>query len=151
VRTATFIGTKENGKPKIFDLAGFNAVLAEYCDGEDFYIHIEEPGRQRTRAQNRFFHGAILKAFAETFNGTAEAKTELCLRFLPQEHVRPDGSIVIVPGHTSSLNVEDFNAFIESCIQLAAENDIYIKDGAEWRAQQAKEAREAAQKARKAS
>jgi hypothetical protein len=151
MRTGTFIGTKENGKPKIFDLAGFNAVLAEYGDGEDFQIHIEEVGRMRTRAQNRFFHGPILKAFAETWDSTAEAKTELCLLYLPVEHKRPDGTIVIVPGHTSALNVEDFNAFIECCIKLAAENGIYIKDAGEWRAERAKEARAAIERERKAS
>lgn len=142
-RTGTFIGTKERGKPKIFDLAGFNAVLAQYGDGEDFYLHIEEPGRKRTRAQEKFFHGPVLKAFMSEGRGKQEAKDMLCLMFIPREIVMLDGSSVRVPGSTSALNVEDYNDLIEQSIQLAAENGVIVIDGGEWRARQAHEARTA--------
>lgn len=141
-RTGTFIGTKEHGKPKIHDLVGFNAVLAEYGDGEDFHIHIEEPGRLRTRAQEKFFHGPVLKAFMKEGRGKQEAKDMLCLMFIPREIELMDGSIVRVPGSTSKLNVEDYNDLIEQSIQLAAENGQVVMDGAEWRARQANAARE---------
>jgi len=133
VRTGTFIGTKEHGKPKIFDLAGFNAVLAEYGDGEDFYIHIEEPGRLRTRQQEKFFHGPVLKAFEPLGYHKEEAKEMLCLRFIPQEIHQMDGTVVIVPGRTSKLKVDEYNDLIEQSIQLAAENGQVVMDGAEWR------------------
>lgn len=133
MKTGTFICTKVDGKLKIFDRAGMDAVLAEYGDGEDLQLHIEEVGRKRTQAQNRFFHGPILKAFESLGWRKQEAKDMLCLRFIPQECRQMDGSIVLVPGHTSDLNVQPFNDFIEECIQLAAENEIVIQDADEWR------------------
>lgn len=142
-RTGTFIGTKEHGKPKIFDLSGFNAVLAQYGDGEDFYLHIEEPGRKRTRAQEKFFHGPVLKAFMKEGRGKQEAKDMLCLLFIPREIELMDGSIVRVPGSTSALTVEDYNDLIDQSIQLAAENGVVVMDGAEWRARRAQAEREA--------
>jgi hypothetical protein len=133
MRTGTFIGTIEKGKPKIFDRAGMDAVFAAYGDGEDFQLSIEEVGRKRTQAQNRFFHGPILKAFMSTGLYQQEAKDMLCLRFIPREVRQLDGSVVLVPGHTSTLKVDEFNDLIDACIQLAAENDIFIEDADEWR------------------
>lgn len=139
-RTGTFICTKVNGKLKIFDRDGMDAVIAQYGDGEDLQLSIEEVGRKRTQAQNRFFHGPILKAFAELGWRKQEAKDMLCLRFIPQECRQLDGSVVLVPGHTSDLRVHDFNELIDACIQLAAENDIYIEDADEWRQRRRAEA-----------
>lgn len=136
MKHGTWICTKQNGKPKIWDLAGFNAVLDEYGDGEDFQISIEDVHRKRTSAQNRFFHGPVLKAFDDLGWRKQEAKEMLCLRFIPHECRQFDGSIVLVPGHTSDLNVEAFNDLIEQCIQLAAENGCYVQDAAEWRESQ---------------
>lgn len=143
MKTGTFICTKANGKLKIFDRAGFDAVIGGYGDGEDLQLHVEEVGRKRTQAQNRYFHGPILKAFAHVGYPAQEAKDMLCLRFIPREVRQLDGDVVIVPGSTSALNVEEFNELIDQCMQLAAENDIYIQDGAEWRARRAQEARKA--------
>lgn len=134
VRTGTFICTKSNGKLKIFDREGFDAVAAAYGDGEDLQLTIEEVERKRTKAQNRFFHGPVLKAFEELGWRQQEAKEMLCLMFIPEEIRLPDNSIVRVPGHTSKLNVEQFNDLIESCIQLAAENGQIVMDATEWRA-----------------
>ncbi len=133
MKTGSFICTKEHGKAKIWDRAGMDAVISEYGDGEDFVISIEEAGRKRTQAQNRFFHGPILRAFMETGLGKQEAKDMLALMFIPQDVHMLDGSIVRVPGHTSALKVEEFNDLIDSCIRLAAENEIVIEDADEWR------------------
>lgn len=142
-KVGTFICTKANGRMKLFDREGFDAVLAEYGDGEDFQLHIEEVGRKRTRAQNRFFHGPIVKAFMTEGRHRQEAKDMLCLMFIPRDVRMPNGTIVRVPGHTSDLDVEQFNDLIDVCMQLAAEQDIYIMDGGEWRAKLAQDARTA--------
>lgn len=136
MRTGTFICTKANGKLKIFDREGMDAVIGQYGDGEDLQLTVEEVGRKRTQAQNRFFHGPICKAFGEVGYRPREAKEMLCLRFIPKEVRMLDGAVVLVPGHTSELKVEEFNDLIDACIQLAAENDIYVQDAAEWRAKQ---------------
>lgn len=135
MKTASFICTKVDGKLKIYDRAGMDALIAQYGDGEDLQLTLEPVGRRRTYAQNRFFHGPILKAFMTTGLHQQEAKDMLCLRFIPREVRQMDGSIVIVPGHTSDLKVEEFNDLIDACIQLAAENDLYIEEAAEWRRQ----------------
>lgn len=135
LKGGTFICTKVNGKLKIFDRQGFDAVVAAYGDGEDLQLHVEEVGRRRTYAQNRFFHGPILKAFMSTGLHKQEAKDMLALMFIPQEVHLLDGTIARVPGHTSDLKVDEFNDFIDACLQLAAENDIHIEDVAEWRKQ----------------
>jgi hypothetical protein len=132
--------TKASGKLKIFDVAAYAREFAQFGDGEDLELHIETIGRTRTHAQNRFFHGPILNAFADPYGGRVRAKTELCLLFLPVEHVRPDGSVVIVPGHTSTLTVKEFNDFIDECLLLAAENDIPIADAEDWRRNRGKAA-----------
>lgn len=143
-KRGTFICTKVNGKLKIYDREGMDAVLAEYGDGEDLQFTIEEAGRKRTQAQNRFFHGPILKAFEAVGYRQQEAKDMLCLRFIPQEVKLLDGSIVMVPGHTSALKLEEFNDLIDACMQLAAEQDIYIKDSDEWKRDRLREKASAA-------
>lgn len=135
--------TVKDGKLKLFDLASFTRGLSAFGDGEELDLVIKPIGRKRTEKQNRFFHGPILKAFESLGWRKEEAKDMLCLRYLPHECRMPDNSIVMVPGHTSDLKVEEFNDFIEACIQLAAENDIVIQDAGEWRARRAHEARKA--------
>lgn len=133
MKSGTFLCTINKGKLKIFDRAGLDKLIAQYGDGEDLQLHIEDVGRRRTQAQNRFFHGPVCKAFQETGLHKQEAKDMLCLMFIPREVHLLDGSTVRVPGHTSDLKVEEFNEFIDACIQLAAENDLYIEDADEWR------------------
>ena len=135
MKSGSFLCTKVNGKLKIFDRAGFDAVLAEYGDGEDIQLELDEPAaRKRTRAQEKYFHGPVLKAFEHFGYHKQEAKDMLCLRFIPKEIHQMDGEVVIVPGRTSTLTVEEYNDLIEQCIQLAAENGQIVLDGAEWRA-----------------
>jgi hypothetical protein len=106
--------------------------------GQEIDVTFAEPTRSRTSKQNRFLHGPVLSAFKSLGYTKQEAKDMLALRFIPREVKQLDGSIVVVPGHTSDLTVEEFVEFIESCIQLAAENDLYIQDAEEWRTAQRK-------------
>jgi len=131
--------TVKDGKLKLFNLDMFNRALYAMPDGLDLELIIQEVGKQRTSAQNRFFHGPVLRAFMDLGYRKQEAKDMLCLRFIPREVKTMDGEVVTVPGHTSELKVKEFNELIESCIQLAAENDIYIKDAQEWRLEHAPE------------
>jgi hypothetical protein len=126
----TFAG----GKLKLFNREAFEKACYDFPDGFNGELIIQEQGRKRTSAQNRFLHGPVCKAFRELGWSDQDTKTELCLRFLPIEHSRPDGSVVIVPGHTSTLTVEEFNRFLDQVIQFAAEHDVYIEDSEQWRA-----------------
>lgn len=128
--------TVRDGKLRLFDRRSFDDGLRQFGDGEDLILRVETAEAGRTRAQEKFFHGPVLKAFMSLGYTKQEAKDVLALRFLPREVRRLDGSVVIVPGHTSRLTKADYTAFIESCIQLAAELDLYIADAEEWRQQQ---------------
>lgn len=125
--------TVKQGRLKIFNREAFEKAIYDFPDGLELELIIQEQKRQRTSAQNRFFHGPVCKAFRELGWADVDTKTELCLRFLPVEHTRPDGSVIIVPGHTSTLKVDEFNRFLDSVIQFAAEHDVYIEDSDKWR------------------
>src|SRR5215831_14456369 len=127
-RAFTVLCTVSDGKLKLFDRAGFDRGLTQFGDGEELELHVEAIGRHRTHAQNAFFHGPVLQAFVNLGMTRADAKAELCLRFLPSEVRRLDGTVAIVPGHTSTLSIKAFNELLDSCIQLAAELGELIED-----------------------
>jgi hypothetical protein len=129
----SFLCTFVNGKLRLFDRASFDRGVAQFCDGEEIEGYFESVGERYTRAQEKFFHGPVLAAFMSTGLGKQAAKDMLALMFIPREIRMLDGSIVRVPGHTSSLKKDEYTAFINECVQLAAENGLYIKDGDEWR------------------
>jgi hypothetical protein len=129
------LATKANGRLKVLDEASFKREWAAIGEGQEFEINFSESAHEpkHTRAQEKFFHGPVLKAFMSLGYTKEEAKAELCLRFIPMELHRQDGAIVTVPGATSKLGKKAYTDLIESCIQLAAELDIYIEDADEWR------------------
>lgn len=124
--------TKHDGKLKLLDREAFDLGFAQFGDGEDLELHVEAIGRKRTHAQNRFFHGPVLKAFMKLGYGQQEAKDMLCLLFIPQEIELPDGSIVRVPGHTSAQDVAGMTDLIENAIRLAAEEGEPVEDAEDW-------------------
>lgn len=135
---------RQGDRLKIHDRAGFDEALQRFGEGEEFELELRTLERKRTRAQEKFFHGPVCKAFEALGYRKQEAKDMLCLRFIPQEVHLLDGSVVLVPGRTSGLSVKDYNDLIEQAIQLAAENGQVVLDGAEWRARRALEARKTA-------
>lgn len=131
--------TFKDGKLKLFNREAFERACGDFPDGFDGELVIQPVKRARTSAQNRFFHGPICKSFLDAdlgYRTVQEVKDMLALMFIPLDIKLPDGSIARVPGHTSSLSVKAFNEFIEQCIQLAAENDIFIMDSDDWRKKQ---------------
>lgn len=129
---------------KIHDRSGFDAALQRFGEGEEFELELRTLEHKRTRAQEKFFHGPVLKAFEPLGYRKQEAKEMLCLLFIAQEVHMLDGTVVVVPGRTSTLNVKDYNDLIDSAIQLAAENGQVVLDGGEWRARRAQEQRKTA-------
>lgn len=129
------LATKANGRLKLLDEASFKAEWARVGEGQEIELTFGEVSLapKRTRAQEKFFHGPILKAFMTLGMGKEEAKAVLCLRFIPREVHQLDGSIVIVPGSTSKLSKKDYTELINECIQQAAELDLFIEDADEYR------------------
>lgn len=128
----SYLGTFRAGRLRIHDRAGFDRDGHQFGDGEEVEVTVESVGEKHSRAQEKFFHGPVLKAFMSTGLHKQEAKDMLALLFIPQDIRLMDGSIVRVPGHTSALKKDAYSKFIEACIQLAAENDLYIEDSDEW-------------------
>lgn len=118
------------------DVRSYTREVARFGEGECVVLTIETEEEHRTGAQNRFFHGPILNAFMTLGYHKQEAKDMLALRFIPSDINLLDGSIVRVPGHTSALSKQAFTEFIEACLQLAAEEGLYVKDAEDWRASQ---------------
>jgi NinB protein len=44
------------------------------------------------------------------------------------EYLRPDGKTLYVMKHTSNLNVEELNQFMERCEKFAAERNVWLQD-----------------------
>lgn len=129
------LATKANGKLKLLDESVFRREWPAIGEGQELELHFSEVSTEprRTRAQEKFFHGPILKAFMSLGNRKEEAKAMLCLMFIPREIHMMDGSIVVVPGSTSALGKKAYSELIDACMQLAAEQDLYIEDADEWR------------------
>lgn len=87
----------------------------------------------RSSAQNRYWHGVVVRAFAEHCGYEFhEAKDALALKLLPVEVTDiQTGEICTVPGHTSELNTKEFNELIERAQRLGAELGLYIPDPGE--------------------
>ena len=106
----------------ISNRAAMASVFAEYAEGEKIRIRIEEwAGPPRSRAQEQFFHGPVLQAFMSLGYSKEEAKDLLAFQFIPVERKGFDGTIVRLPGHTSSLTKDEYSQFIKDCVKLAAD------------------------------
>lgn len=118
---------------RLSDRHGYDQFLDHYGIGEQLELTVATLAASHSDKQRRFLHGPVLDAFIEMGYRKQEAKDMLALTFIPQTIKLPDGSYVRVPGHTEALSREEYSAFIESCIQLAAEEGHPVKDAAEWR------------------
>lgn len=111
------------------DRVSLKAALRRMADG-DYVFSLKRGRAKRTLAQNNFWHGVVIPAFADHCGyDEREMKDVLALELIPREV--PDlktGEVRIVPGHTSELNVKAFNELIERAQRLGAEMGIVIPD-----------------------
>lgn len=106
-------------------------ALGQFAEGA-VTVRVERHHAKRTDAQNRFWHGVVIPLFAEhTGESFEEAKRTLALELIPEETRKLDGTIVTTAGHTSDLNVAQFNDLIKRAQELGARYDIYIPDPGE--------------------
>ena len=123
-----FFATVENDLSlKFLNIATVKNHLLK-LKGKTVQITIEERKKRRRNPQNSYYHGVVLKYIADfcgyrgedEINGIHE---ELKRRFLPKI-----GNLGIVKS-TSSLNTEEFSAFVENVRMWAAEElGIYVPD-----------------------
>lgn len=117
-----------NGRVQM-DAEAFKAALKLFEDGP-VVIEVKAAKPTRSSQQNRYWHGVVIPAFAEHCGYEfEEMKDALALKLIPKELDDMDtGEVRIVPGHTSELNVKEFNDLIERAQRLGAEMNIYIPD-----------------------
>lgn len=125
-------GTVENGRIRLDDEAGYRRAVGQFGDGR-VTVRIERERHQRSNQQNRFWHGVVVKLFAEHCGyDFYDMKDTLALELIPKEvYDIKTGEMKIVPGHTSALNTKEFNALIERAQRLGAEMGIDIPNPGE--------------------
>ncbi len=113
------------------DREGLDRALTQFAEGF-VTLRIERHHRKRTDRQNRFWHGVVIPLFVEHCGYSFdEAKAALSLELIPKEIHQLNGTAVVVPGHTSELNVAQFNDLIKRAQELGARMDIYVPDPGE--------------------
>jgi hypothetical protein len=106
----------------------FEQAASQFADGYVVF-RMERARRKRTDAQNKFWHGVVIPLFAEHCGEhVEEMKRTLALELIPVETRKLDGTVIITPGHTSDLDVAQFNDLIKRAQELGASMDIYIPD-----------------------
>ena len=122
------LGDLRSGKLELRAPLEFKTAMRRFGDVE-VSIRIERFRPHRSNAQNRFWHGVVIPAFADhcgyEFN---EMKDALALELIPVTIRTRAGQEVTVPGHTSDLNTKEFNDLIERAQRLGATMGIYIPD-----------------------
>lgn len=123
----------ENGDLKPIALVAFRQAMKRFARPSRVSIRVELERPKRSSAQNRFWHGIVIPAFAEHCGYEfAEMKDALALKLIPREVTdMTTGEVRIVPGHTSNLNTKEFNDLIERAQRLGAEMGIYVPDPGE--------------------
>ena len=121
----------ESGKRlEVFDRDHMIAAIQRFPDDASVVVSIRVNREKRSNAQNKFWHGVVIPAFAEHCGYEFdEMKDALALELLPKEVVDvKTGEVRIVPGHTSELNTKEFNELIERAQRLGAEMGVYVPD-----------------------
>ncbi len=125
----TTLGTITDGTLALLDTVSFVRTMRRFADGP-VVVEVKTIRPQRSSAQNRYWHGVVIPLFADHCGYEFdEMKDALALRLIPKDLVdMSTGEVHTVPGHTSDLNVKEFNDLIERAQRLGAEMDIYIPD-----------------------
>lgn len=123
------LGVVRDGKLQVQNRALFEAAIRRFPEGV-VVVGVKTSRPKRSSQQNRYWHGVVIPLFAEHCgNEVDEMKDILALKLIPKDITDPKtGEVYRVPGHTSELNVKDFNALIERAQRLGAEYGIYIPD-----------------------
>jgi hypothetical protein len=125
------LGVIEAGVFRLQERDLFNRAMKRFADGP-VVVSVKTTKPQRSGAQNRYWHGVVIPLFADHCGYEFdEMKDALALKLLPKEIADMNGEIRIVPGHTSHLNVQQFNELIERAQRLGAEMEIYVPDPGE--------------------
>jgi len=125
-------GVIADGKLTVSGRRIFEEAMRRFPDGH-VVVSVKVSRPSRSSAQNRFWHGVVIPAFAEHCGyDFDDMKDTLALELLPREVIDvKTREVRIVPGHTSKLNTKEFNELIERAQRLGAEMGIYIPDPGE--------------------
>lgn len=122
-------GYKQNGKLKA---ATLRAAVDAFPEGTPLEFTVRKAIDRRTSPQNRYFHGVVLAVAAGWIRelGTPITNDELKeywkRLFAPVDMHIGGGEVVQLGKPTHEMEVDEFIAFTDRCVQWCAERDIYI-------------------------
>lgn len=123
-----FFGRKVNGQFLVDKRERFRMLKDSFAEGEEFEITLRKK-RSKSDRQKKFFHGPLLGAIAEHTGYETKDEIESLKTFLKERFLTVNEGDNHYVRRTSSLNVAEYNRFIEQCIQWAAEyHGIVIED-----------------------
>jgi hypothetical protein len=123
MKATTFTGSVVNGRLKLDNREAFDR-FTRLLDGKRVELQLRKFKRKRTLPQNSFYWAGVVSALAEHFGyeRLEDMHYELRRLFLS---VPIDENFAKVRS-TTELTTEEFSQYMERCMQLAAENGVYI-------------------------
>lgn len=83
-------------------------------EGKEIELTIKEYKKERSRFQNRYYFGVVLKIIADyTGHDVEELHEVLKVMFLSTKDVEMSGDIYSIPQSTTKLNTKEFEEYLE--------------------------------------
>jgi len=118
-------GTWEGGRLKASTLSH---AVKMYPEGTPLEFTVRKAVDRRSNPQNRYYWGIVIPAIKAGLKDggmvlqTNEVHELLKFRFLKEDRpIGNDGEFITIPGSTAVLDVDEFVAYTDRCIQFAAE------------------------------
>jgi hypothetical protein len=116
--TPRFLGTIEDGKPRLDNRVKFLAYCAGFKNGTRIECVVKKYRRTRSNEQNRYYWGVVIPLLANHFGYTKDEMHDA----LKWEFLRKPESSPATVRSTSSLTTVEFNEFVEAVVVWAATN-----------------------------
>jgi hypothetical protein len=123
VKSTSFSGSVVNGQLKLDNRPAFDRIT-RLLDGKRVELTIRKFRKKRTVPQNSFYWKAIVEVLAEHFGYERAEDMHYELRRLYLS--TPINEQFARVKSTTELSTEEFSQYMERCMQLAAENGVYI-------------------------
>ena len=122
----TFYFNVKKGKMDLIDRDAFQMVVSS-MEGKSGELVIGDIGKNRSIAENNYFHGVIVKMISDhTGMFPEDVKEHLKRKFLTAEF-QFNGRVYEYIRHTAGLKTDEFEDFCEKCrIYAAQEWKIYL-------------------------
>ena len=102
--------------------------LLKYFEGKKVIITLDNPKR-RSKEQNAYYFGVVLKLLADHTGYTTDEMHEICkYKFLGIDNKEIEGESIPIINSSRTLSTSDFMGYIEEIKQWAATLNVVIPD-----------------------